>query len=304
MRLAHRVAAALALCSIMASAQANTADAASIDTIASGLQFPEGTVFVADVLYFVDYATSDVLRIARDGSVQKVWHGDGCGANGLVARGTHLLVACYDSGTIAEIALDGRLVDTLRADANGQPFVHPNDLTADTQGGVYFSASGSADTPGKVYYIARNRTVREVATDIRYSNGLAIAPDGKTLYVAESAAARVLSFAIGAHGALGARHTFVELGEPGGAGSAKYTPDALRTDRNGNLFVALYDGGGVAVFSSRATLLNKIALPAQHHSNLAISADGEFLFVTSIDEEPGGNYRGGLLKVRNPLAPR
>ena len=61
---------------------------------------------------------------------------------------------------------------------------------------------------------------------------------------------------------------------------------------------------GVAVFSSRAALLNKIALPAQHHSNLAISPDGKFLFVTSIDEEPGGDSRGGLLKVRNPLAPR
>jgi hypothetical protein len=56
---------------------------ARADVIASGLLFPEGTIFVSGDLYFVDYFTSNVLRL--DGStVRKLSHLDGCGANGLL----------------------------------------------------------------------------------------------------------------------------------------------------------------------------------------------------------------------------
>jgi gluconolactonase len=142
-----------------------------VETVATGLRFPEGTVFVGNTLYFVDYGSSDVLRLV-DGAVQKVWHQDGCGANGLAQAGRSLLVACYDSGTIAEIALDGRLIDTIRSDVRGLPFLHPNDLAADQKGGVYFTASGSDTAPGKVYYRGADRRVREVASNIHYANGV------------------------------------------------------------------------------------------------------------------------------------
>ena len=52
------------------------------EIVATGLHFPEGTIFVGNTLYFVDYSTSDVLRIVL-GNVEKAWHQDGCGANGL-----------------------------------------------------------------------------------------------------------------------------------------------------------------------------------------------------------------------------
>ena len=52
------------------------------EIVATGLHFPEGTIFVGNTPYFVDYSTSDVLRIVL-GNVEKVWHQDGCGANSL-----------------------------------------------------------------------------------------------------------------------------------------------------------------------------------------------------------------------------
>ena len=73
------------------------------EIVATDLRFPEGTIFVGNDLYFVDYARSSVLRLVG-GKTETVWHHDGCGANGLVAVPGGLLVACFDSGTIVRIS--------------------------------------------------------------------------------------------------------------------------------------------------------------------------------------------------------
>jgi gluconolactonase len=162
---------------------APTVRAADVAVVARGLQFPEGTVFVGDALYFVDYATSDVLRL--DGNkVETVWHQDGCGANGLLAVPGGLLVACFDGGTVVKISLDGKLLATIDHDDTGGAFVAPNDLAADAKGGVYFTASGSGGAPsGKVFYIGPDHSITQVAVDIAFANGVAVSPAGDVLYV-------------------------------------------------------------------------------------------------------------------------
>jgi gluconolactonase len=270
--------------------------------VATGLQFPEGTVFVGNTLYFVDYSTSSILRLEGK-KVERVWHQDGCGANGLVPTEGGLLVACYDNGTVIHVSLEGRTGEIMRTDDQGQPFICPNDLTADARGGIYFSASGSASTLGKVYYRSPGGQVRRVASNIQYANGLAVAPDGKTLYLAESTADRLLAFSIDADGSLSGRREFVNLGEiltvPG---QKTFTPDGVRIDKHGNLFVGLYRGGGFAVISRDAQLLKHVKLPGAHHANLAISPDGRTIFATSADDASDGSYRGALLAVSNPIS--
>ena len=281
---------------------AAVSNAADPQPVATGLQFPEGTVFVGDTLYFVDYSTSSIFRLVGK-KVERVWHQDGCGANGLVPTEGGLLVACYDNGTVIHVSLEGRTEETIRADDQGRPFICPNDLTADARGGIYFSGSGSESTPGKVYYRGPDGRVRQVAANIQYANGLAVAPDGKTLYLAESTANRLLVFSIAADGSLGGKREFVNLGEILSVpGQKMFTPDGVRIDRHGNLFVGLYRGGGFAVISHEAKLLKYVKLPGSHHANLAISPDGRTIFVTSADDESDGSYRGALLAVPNPIA--
>ncbi len=82
-----------------------------------------------------------------------------------------------------------------------------------------------------------------------------------------------------------------------------HTPDGVRIDRDGNLFVGLYRGGGIAVISRDARLLKYVKLPGAHHANLALSPDRRTIFVTSADDRPDGSYRGELLVVPNPIAP-
>jgi sugar lactone lactonase YvrE len=114
---------------------------ARADVIASGLLFPEGTIFVGADLYFVDYSTSNVLRL-DGGTARKLSHLDGCGANGLLHLDGSLVVACFDAGAILRVSLDGKVLDTIEQDDAGGTFDAPNDLTADGRGSVYFTESG------------------------------------------------------------------------------------------------------------------------------------------------------------------
>src|SRR5277367_1493971 len=79
------------------------------EVVAQGFGFVEGTIFVGDELWFVDYDSSSVLRV-HNGQVQTVWQENGCGANGLVQVGAAVLVACYNDGTLAKISSDSRLL--------------------------------------------------------------------------------------------------------------------------------------------------------------------------------------------------
>jgi gluconolactonase len=273
---------------------------ARADVIASGLLFPEGTIFVGGDLYFVDYSTSDLLRL-NGGTVRKLSHLDGCGANGLLHLDGSLLVACFDSGTILRVSLDGKVLDRIEQDAAGGTFNAPNDLTADGKGGVYFTASGTPGALGKVYHISAQGAVAPVADGIDFANGLALSPDRRTLYICETRTGRILAFTIAEEGRLSQRRAFVTLGHILRSDRGAYSPDGLRTDSAGRLYIALYNGGGIAIVGPDAQLIRQIDLPGRHHSNLALTEDGRFIDVTAIDDEPDGSYRGRILRLRNPL---
>jgi gluconolactonase len=273
------------------------------EIVATDLLFPEGTIFVGNNLYFVDYARSSVLRLV-DGKTETVWYQDGCGANGLVAVPGGLLIACFNGGTIVGISPAGATLTTIRGDDRGQALAAPNDLAADQKGGIYVSDSGSSSRPGKVFYLSRDQVVHEVASGIRFANGIGASPSGATLYVAESPTGKVLAFPIKADGSLGRARDLIRFRDILPAGrSGAVTPDSLRVDRHGNVFVALYNGGGVAVVSPAGRLLALLDVPSEHHTNLAISPGGESLYITAVDDDAQSTYRGQIVRMPNPVAP-
>ncbi len=276
--------------------------AASVEIVATDFQFPKGAVFVGDTLYFTDYVTSDLMRMDGD-KVQAIWRQEGCGPNGLTQMGDVLIIACSTRGAIERVTLDGALVDTIEQDDSGENFANPTDLAADNRNGFYFTNGGDAETPnGKIYYRAADRSVKEVAAEIAAPSGLAISPDGKSLYVSETQSNRLLIFAIADDASLSGKREFVKLSDILLNGAHRnYSPNSLRVGKHGNIFISLSNDGGFAVIDPQGKLVKQVELPGPHHAGLAISPDGKFIYVTTTYDAPDGAYRGDLLRVSNPV---
>jgi len=295
------------LAALLAIGLGSAALGAEPEVISREIRSPEGPIYVDGVLYLVDYAGHDVVRVQAS-SAKVVWHRDGCGPTGLARVPEGLLVACFDGRQIVTISLDGRTLATVENDETGQRLREPNDFALDARGGVYVSGTGPWEPRpivGKIYYRGADRRLRTVASDLHSANGLVLSPDGKLLYVAESFASRILLFDVAADGSLSGRREFLKLSEVlPAAGGRTYTPDGLRIDRNGNLFVGFWDGACFAVISPDGKLIKQVELPAPHDPNLAITPDGANVILTGVFDTPNGDSRGELYRVPNPVPPK
>jgi gluconolactonase len=267
------------------------ADPQNTSIVADGLGFPEGTILVNGTLFFVDYQASTVNRLVGN-SYTVVTHLPGCGANGLVASNNNIWVACYDNGTVENISMEGDHLSVISRSRSGDLFNRPNDLVADHEGNIYFTASGDRPGAGKVFLLSSSSDApQEVASGIDNANGVALSPDEKILYVGESGADRILSYQISKQGMLHDPRVFVQLDSLAPSSSVgRHTPDGIRTEPDGMLYVALFNGGGYWVLDKNGKLLKIIDVPGEHHSNLAVSSAERIVYVTSISSSRGRIY--------------
>jgi len=278
--------------------------AGQLTVVDPAARYPEGPLWRDGRLFYVEYAQSNIKT--WDGrAVTVYWHRDGCGANALIPFNDHLLVACYDDNTLAELDGNGKLVRMIREDSSGKRFIGPNDFAADGHGGVYFSASGVYDIKAPIsgtvlHMTADGRTITEVANTIHYSNGLTLARDQQHLLVAEMLAGRVLSFAVGADGTLGARTVWArlqDLAPPTPNEDAYNGPDGVKLGPDGNYYIAQNGSGRVLVVDEDRKLVRMIEVPTPYVTNMAFGADGaDTVFVTGAFEQwkppfPGAVYR-------------
>jgi len=120
--------------------------------------------------------------------------------------------------------------------------VRPNDVTADSQGGAYF-------TSGCLYYASPNGTVRVVERDLR-TNGIVFSLDDKILYVTNGGT--IVAFDVKGPGMLANRRDFAKL-EAGGNG------DGCALDSEGRLYVT--SNPGAQVFDKAGRYLGLIPTP-------------------------------------------
>jgi len=263
--------------------------------------YPEGPLWHAGKLLYVEYSAGNIK--SWDGhKSQVIWHGQGCGPSGLIARGQHLLVACYDGNYLAELDAGGREVRELHADTNGRPFTGPNDFTADAQGGIYFSASGAYDieapVTGEVLYLRPDGvTLSRVASGIHYPNGLTVTRDGRHLLVAEMLKGRLVSFQIDAGGALSARTVWASLRDlvpPTPKADAYNGPDGLKLGPDGNYYIAQNGSGRVIVVGDDRKVVRVITVPSPYVTNVAFEQDA--VFITGAFEQWKPPFAGAVYR--------
>lgn len=171
----------------------------------------------------------------------------------------------------------------------GRRLNSPNDLVVGPDGCIWFTdptfgirnpAQGCPAEPEldhrSVYrYHPRGNTLTRMA-DMEQPNGIAFSPDGRTLYVSDSADGsggsthEILAFDVGAEGALTNRRVFRVI-EPG-------VPDGFCVDARGWVWTS--SGDAVQIFSAEGEPLGRIPTP-HSCSNCAFGgADGKRLFIT------------------------
>ena len=172
----------------------------------------------------------------------------------------------------------GEVVELAQPEA-GNDLVRMNDGACDPQGRFWAGTMAFDESPGAgvLYRLELDGSCTTVLTGLTISNGIGWSPDGRRMYLSDSGTRTVEAFDFDpAMGHISGRRVIVRISE------GDMAPDGLTVDAEGNIWVALWDGGAVRRYSPDGSLLEAVALPADRVTSCAFGgSDGATLFVTT-----------------------
>lgn len=266
------------------------ASGAVVEKIAGGLGFTEGPLWhPSGRLFFSDIRLSKTCTWSASEGVT-VYRDPTNRSNGLAFDAEGRLVFCEHGGRrLSRREADGRIV-TVVDRYQGQRLNAPNDLTIAPDGSIYFTdisrnlPRGEAreiDFSG-VYRLRPNGELQLLDREMEEPNGVAFSPGRETLYVADSSRQRqeVWAFDVAADGNVSRKRLFTAI-PPAVEPSQARRPDGLKSDIEGNVYVAVVGGPGVWVFDRQGRQLGVIPVP-EPAANVAFGdADGRTLYITA-----------------------
>ena len=255
---------------------------AKIERLAEGFNWAEGPVWVGrggGHVLFSDVEKNTVHKwdpgtgaatpfLTPSGYTGQTPRGGEPGSNGLTLDAQGRLVLCqHGDRRVARLNDDGKTFTTLADRYEGKRFNSPNDLCYDRSGNLYFTdppygLEGKNEDPKKeldfngVYLLRKGGEVVLLTREFTYPNGVALSPDGKTLYVAQSdpKAPIVKAMDVRADGTVANSRVLFDAAHL--MQGRKGLPDGLKTDRSGNLWVT--GPGGVIVLNQDGKHLGTI----------------------------------------------
>ncbi len=244
------------------------------EILLDGLAFPEGPRWRDGKLWFSDMHSQRVMTVDLDGRAETVVTvaNDPSGL-GWLPDGRLLVVSMRDRKLLRLDA--GGLVEV--ADLSGIATYHCNDMVVDSRGRAYvgnFGAdfeSGEAMVAAAIALVEPDGTVRVAADDLMFPNGMVITPDGKTLIVGESFAARMTAFDIEDDGSLSNRRLWAQL--------ENAVPDGCCLDDEGALWVASPVSAEVLRVRQGGDVVERIAVRTQAIACMLGGEDRRTLFI-------------------------
>src|SRR6266516_2434393 len=298
------------ICFAVGAMLAATAAGADETLILRDVLGPEGPLYVDGNLYYVGWVSHTLSK--WDGKTSTVLnHTPGCGHNGLALtkQKTFLLACTEEHGAILELDMTGKQLRRWCADKGGKPFDGGiNDIVGTANGGAYATVFGPyKDLPtsvvGKVLYLAPgSEKCVEVAGELNYANGIAVAPYQMTLYASEILGNCILKFAINADGSLSNRSNFALLNllTPNQVESWWLGPDSMKIDSKGNIYVAQWFGGKILKLSPDGKLLHLFEIAAgDGTTNVAFGEGEKELYVTVVKDTKDPQAKGSIVKIAN-----
>ncbi|HUN51402.1 MAG TPA: SMP-30/gluconolactonase/LRE family protein [Candidatus Sulfotelmatobacter sp.] len=268
----------------------------SFQEVATGLRFPEGPIAMPDgSVLLVEIRAGTLTRVMPDGA-RTVVAETGGGPNGAAIGPDGACYICnnggfrwheeggsvrpvaqaddYSGGRIERVDLETGAVSVLYSETAKGKLRGPNDIVFDAHGGFWFTDLGKGrardmDRGGVYYAKADGSLIREVAYPLMTPNGIGLSPDGKRLYVAETATGRLWAYDIAAPGEIGPR----PFPSPNGATLVAGLPgyqlfDSLAVDSAGNICVATLFNGGITVIAPDGKSIEHVPMPDIYTTNI------------------------------------
>ncbi|MCA2219554.1 SMP-30/gluconolactonase/LRE family protein [Jidongwangia harbinensis] len=263
--------------------------ALSASRIQGGFQFLEGPVWVADPGYLVvsdlraatgaeQVQPSTIHRLAPPAAPETFIAASGSNGLALSPDGQQIIAATHDNRALSAYRLSDRSRTVLAADHQGRAFNSPNDVTVRADGVVYFTDPSfqrgrRPDAMGGrtgVFRVA-NGQVTLVDDTVRQPNGIALSPDGSTLYVGAFNENRIYAYPVQPDGSTGQRTVFATIA----------SPDGVTVDCAGNVYWVSHNEGRVHVFAPTGATLGTISTGRQATNAAFGGADRRTLFITA-----------------------
>jgi gluconolactonase len=243
---------------------------------ASGFISPEGPSFDRKgVLHFVDWDAKTITRVTPDGKTSTFVNTGGVPTGSKFHKDGRLFVADGDHG-ILEIPPDGK-IRVAASEWNKEHFKGPNDLVFAPNGDIYFTDPRGSDPQhpiGNVFILRKNGNVERFAGDFQFPNGIVFSDDGKRLYLAETFPNRIWEFELSDKGHERNRRVYAQL--EGGLG-----PDGMAFGQDGNLYVAHFGKGAVAVVNPLGKVIADLPVGGMKPTNVAFWDHS--LYVTEVE---------------------
>jgi gluconolactonase len=251
-----------------------------VELLSKGYGYTEGPAWAKDgYLIFSDTVTSRLMRWVPGHEVE-IFRKDANGPSGNAFDSEGRLYTCETRARRVMRTDKKGAVEAIAEKWEGKRFNGPNDIVTGRNGNVWFTDPAFGEQADHreldfygVFHITAKGELKLVAKPVGRPNGIALSPNGRTLYVANSDERNIRAYDIDRNGEASNERIFAA-----GLGGV---PGGLRVDEAGNLYVA---GKGISIFSPQGKLLHVIETSIRA-SNLGFGeADGKTLFITAGSE--------------------
>lgn len=273
--------------------------------IAEGYDWTEGPLWIDGLgLLFSDIPPNKIylwteenganLYLTPSGYTGSAKRGGEIGSNGLLLNSEGSLILCQHGDRRLAKLKSGLSnptseFETIVDNYNGKKLNSPNDACFNAKGDLYFTdppygLEKRMEDPLKelefqgVYKFAQTGELELLTSKLSRPNGIALSPDEKTLYVANSDPKNAIwmSYKLNVKGLVESQKIFYDatylVGKEAGL------PDGLKVDSKGNIYAT--GPGGVWIFNGEGKVLGKIKT-GQATSNCAIGNNEKMLYITA-----------------------
>jgi sugar lactone lactonase YvrE len=252
-----------------------------LELLMTGLVFPESPRWHDDRLWLADWGAQEIIAVDLQGQSEVIAHVPSFPFCIDRLPDERLLIVSGGNGLLLRRERDGSLVT--HADLTSLADQPWNEIVVDGRGNAYVNNIGfdfpdGEFAPGIVALVTPDGSVRQVADDVAFPNGMVVTPDNGTLILAESYGAKLTAFDIAPDGSLTNRRVWADLGD--GA------PDGICLDAEGAVWYGDVPNQRCVRVREGGELLQTIELDRGCFACALGGADGETLFL--IANEWGG----------------